>query len=1020
MEIRRCTSCGTIAVVAGAIRCAKCDGRLELGDERELLGRRFGSYTLVEVVGAGGMGVVFRARHETLERDAAVKLLLPGETGENAHRRFVNEARLLAGLRHPNVVAVYDFAETEWGAPYLVLELLEGRSAEALLADCRERGEEGLPPAVVAAILEDAVAGLNAAHAAGIVHRDLKPSNLFVAVESGRAVTKVIDFGIARTELAAAEATRITATSAIVGTPLYLAPEQLRLEPVGPACDQYALALTACELLSGVAVRDGLTLPQILRFEIVEPVAVRERFPVIGGATARALERATEPDPARRHADLATFLEELSLPAAHRGSDELLSRVLTPRGVEPEATRQPSSETVRLGATRTTAVARPAPRRAGARRRRRGLWAAGVVAVLLAGALLVWLAPRWRSTAKPAAAAQPAPALATMLAEALPAPADSRTILGETEGAWVVSSPGAWSLLAKEGGAVTRIPFPADLAILGAAADGSLWARRAGRLVAIDPVRQSERPQGGAWPAPWATADPAALAVSPRGHFVTLDRGSELWVAELGENGLSRRFTVLLAATGTGRWRSVLTDQRLAVAVAETSLTLFRLSDGHELWRRPLPDHRISALALADGLAWLALGSAVGEVQVLAVADGHEVVRLPRAGMVEALHWIPDRPTLAIGSDNGLELWRPGGARGGAVEAVAGVGGCSDLFFGAATLACLDRTRGRLQRLDYGAAPVAQRVELGGAEAWAAVASPAGVRPPAIYVGDAAGALHRYDLVSGETTERRVHDAGVTALAIEGDRLASASDDRTLAVWKLPAMEVQYRSRAHGYLINALDLAAGSLWSASSDRTVKRWSWPDLEELESVDVDRATGIPAELHALAVDHGGDRLWLGTWQGFALRLDRQKGGWRATRTAIACRAGYRWVRLPLLEARVLLAIEPPELLLFDERRGDVTRLPTFDRPLYGLAAAGGSGFWGTGAATVLRFDLARAAGGALEWSVRGTVATGLGVVTASAAHGDTLALADSRGALLLLDGKVLATTPVLARGSSATPE
>ncbi|MBP7243628.1 serine/threonine-protein kinase, partial [Amaricoccus sp.] len=394
MEIRRCTSCGTIAVVAGAIRCAKCEGRLELGDERELLGRRFGSYTLVDVIGAGGMGVVFRARHETLERDAAVKLLLPGETAESAHRRFLNEARLLAGLRHPNVVAVYDFAETDWGAPYLVLELLEGRSAEALLADCRARGESGLPPAVVAAMLADAVAGLDAAHAAGIVHRDLKPSNLFVSSEGGRAVTKVIDFGIARADFSDSEATRLTASSAVVGTPLYLAPEQLRREATGPACDQYALALTACELLTGVAVREGLTLAQILRFEIAEPVPVRERFPELGGATARALERATEPDPARRHEDLATFLDALALPAAGRGADELLERVTAPAEPKSEARERSSAVAARLERSRTTAATAPLRRRRRTRFGRAAVRATVVLAAVVAVGLAVFAALR--------------------------------------------------------------------------------------------------------------------------------------------------------------------------------------------------------------------------------------------------------------------------------------------------------------------------------------------------------------------------------------------------------------------------------------------------------------------------------------------------------------------------------------------------------------------------------------------------------------------------------------------------
>ena len=1023
MEIRRCTNCGTIAAAASAIRCVKCEGRLELGDERELLGRRLGSYTLTEVIGAGGMGVVFRARHETLERDAAVKLLLPGDTADSAHRRFLNEARLLAGLRHPNVVAVYDFAEADWGAPYLVLELLEGRSAEALLADCRARGESALPPAVVAAILADAVAGLDAAHAAGIVHRDLKPSNLFVCSEGGRAVTKVIDFGIARADFSDTEATRLTASSAVVGTPLYLAPEQLRHEPTGPACDQYALALTACELLCGVAVRDGLTLAQILRFEIAEPVPVRERFPDLGGTTARALERATDPDPARRHDDLGAFLDALGLPAAEKGTDELLRRVTTQAAPEGGG----SGSGARLERSRTTAPTTPARRRRRTRSGRTVIRAALALAAVAVAGLAVFAAVRLSRGANSPAAGSAAdvtdsPALARRLPGPLGAPADGQRILTETGNAWVVGSPGAWTLLAKAGGGSTRIAWPAGAAVLGATADGALWARRSNRLVAIDPAQTGERARGGRWPEPWASAAPEALAVSPRGDYVALATDAGLEVAAITPEGPRPKFRVPAAASVTGRRRIALTDQRLAVAETEGSLALYRLADGALLWRLPFPDHQITALALADGLPWLAVGGAVGELRVLAVADGHEVARVPRAGRVESLLWLPDRPTLAIGHDRGLRFWRPDGSLAGAVEEVEGVGNCSSLHLGLSALGCLDASLARLERIEYGAAPVRKRVVLGDAEGWAAIASPAGSAAPAVYVGSSDGAIHRYDLTTGESIERQVHDAGVTALALDGDHLASASDDRTLAVWKLPAMEVQFRSRAHDYLVNALDLAAGSLWSASSDRTVKRWSWPGLEELESIDVARATGLPAELHALSVDSAGDRLWLGTWAGFAARLDREAGaaagGWRATKTEVASRAGYRWVVLPGIQARVLLGIDPAELVLFDEPRGRVARLPTFGRPLYGLAAAGDHSFWSTGAATVLRFDLARATDGSLGWTVRSTIATSLGVAGAAAAPGTTLALADDRGALLLLDADDLAKAPILASGSSAS--
>ncbi len=700
-----------------------------------------------------------------------------------------------------------------------------------------------------------------------------------------------------------------------------------------------------------------------------------------------------------------------------------------PAEPKSEARERSSAVAARLERSRTTAATAPLRRRRRRRFGRTAVLAAGVLAAVVAVGLAVFAALRLARGASPLAAdpgsdATDAAAVARVLPEPLVAPVDGQLILTETGNAWVVGSPGAWTLLAKEGGGSTRIAWPTGTAILGASADGALWARRAGRLVAIDPAQAGDRNRGGLWPAAWASAAPEALAVSPGGDYVALDRGAELEVAAVVPEGLRRRLEVTMTASTTGRRRIVLTDQLLAVAESEGSLALYRLADGALLWRLPFPDHQLTALAMADGLPWLAVGGAVGEVRILAVADGHEVARVPRAGKVESLLWLPDRPTLAIGHDRGLRFWRPDGSLAGAVEEVRGVGSCSSLHLGLSALGCLDASRARLERIEYGAAPVRRRVVLGDAEGWAAIASPAGTAAPAFYVGSSDGAIHRYDLTTGETTERRVHDAGVTALALAGDRLASASDDRTLAVWKVPAMEVQFRSRAHDYLVNALDLAAGSLWSASSDRKVKRWSWPGLEELESIDVARATGRPAELHALSVDPAGDRLWLGTWAGFAARLDREGdaagGRWRATKTEVVSRAGYRWVVLPGMQARVLLGIDPAELVLFDEQRGRVARLPTFGRPLYGLAAAGERAFWSTGAATVLRFDLARDADGAIAWTARATIATGLGVAGAAAASGKTLALADSRGSLLLLDADPLAKTALLASGSTASPD
>jgi hypothetical protein len=124
------------------------------------------------------------------------------------------------------------------------------------------------------------------------------------------------------------------------------------------------------------------------------------------------------------------------------------------------------------------------------------------------------------------------------------------------------------------------------------------------------------------------------------------------------------------------------------------------------------------------------------------------------------------------------------------------------------------------------------------------------------------------------------------------------------------------------------------------------------------------------------------------------------------------------MPGIEARVLLGVQPTQLPLFDDRSGGAAPLPTFDRPLYALTPASDRAFWAAGAATVLRFELERGTDGALAWSVRGTVASDLGVVTAAAAQGDTLALAGNDGGLLLFDAAPLASGPVTGSGRIAS--
>ncbi|MEO5627139.1 MAG: serine/threonine-protein kinase, partial [Dokdonella sp.] len=215
-----CTHC-RLAMDAGEARCTRCGGALTRSDPQLFIGESFGKYELQEVIGSGGMGVVLKARHRTLDHHVAIKLLRPGAVDAQLRERFLREARLLAGLHHPNIVLIHDFDVSEWGVPYYVMEYLEGHSLASEIARC----PQGLDWARTCTILHGVVDALAFAHARGIVHRDLKPDNIFIAQANGEEQIKLLDFGIARyLEESDEDSARLTQAGFVVGTPLYFAP----------------------------------------------------------------------------------------------------------------------------------------------------------------------------------------------------------------------------------------------------------------------------------------------------------------------------------------------------------------------------------------------------------------------------------------------------------------------------------------------------------------------------------------------------------------------------------------------------------------------------------------------------------------------------------------------------------------------------------------------------------------------------------------------------------------------------
>jgi serine/threonine protein kinase len=263
-----------------------------------------GRYTVERVLGRGGMATVYLAHDRELERDVAVKVLNGGlDEGGDAGGRFRREALTVARLSHPHVVAVFDAGEED-GAPFIVMEYVEGDGFDAILRDAPLGPDRALELAL------QACDGLGYAHRQGVVHRDVKPANLLLRSDG---VLKVSDFGIAHT----ADGTQLTQVGTILGTTAYLAPEQARGEAVGPQADVFSLGVVLYEALTGSPPWRVESLAQVASVGERPPPPVRSITPTVPREVEAAVMRSLSREPRGRPADASVLAAELRPGANH-------------------------------------------------------------------------------------------------------------------------------------------------------------------------------------------------------------------------------------------------------------------------------------------------------------------------------------------------------------------------------------------------------------------------------------------------------------------------------------------------------------------------------------------------------------------------------------------------------------------------------------------------------------------------------------------------------------------------------
>ena len=358
-----------------------------------------GKYRVERVIGIGGMGVVVAASHEQIGQRVAIKLVRgPVLNNEDAVTRFLREARAASKLRSEHAARVLDVGMLESGVPYMVMEFLEGRDLAQVL---REDGPLG--PELVADWVVQACEAVAEAHAVGLVHRDLKPQNLFLARTVGGAnLVKVLDFGVSKSIETISGA--LTSTSSMLGSPLYMAPEQMRSSrDVDARADVWALGVVLFELLTRRWPFEADTLPALcLRVISEPPTSLALLRPDVPRPMVQIVERCLEKDVEKRFANAAELASALE-PLAPSGSKATVERacMAIAAGLSPTAT---AAEPKTGSGTRSRVRSRWAmtPRAWGSgrgrahlprtgNRRGAGWWsAAALAAVLVFGASAAW------------------------------------------------------------------------------------------------------------------------------------------------------------------------------------------------------------------------------------------------------------------------------------------------------------------------------------------------------------------------------------------------------------------------------------------------------------------------------------------------------------------------------------------------------------------------------------------------------------------------------------------------------
>ncbi len=835
-----------------------------------LVGKTIGKYKIEKILGTGGMGVVYYGIHTKLNRKVAIKVIIPNLDDEGYQKRFQKEARILAEFKHPNIVEIYDYDITEWGQPYYVMEYLEGESLEEKLM----RHTKGFDIDTFCSYIKQITSALSYAHKKGVIHRDLKPSNIFIANIEGKEVIKLLDFGIAKTFMDKIAEESLTSASQIIGTPLYLAPEQAWKWEIGPYTDIYALALISAEMLTGMAVRAGKSLGEIMGEEIRKPLILSERyskkFPV---DLLRVLEKATHPVPSKRYNNA----EEFGVDLCNAFSGNKIFKKSFP---EPEKTEK-------INATIVKTVSHSSKSKFKNIGLRKYLYVFFILFLLLSGVFFIFKDVEEGGKIE-----------YLKLIKSLPVPINVGEIVGETEKGLIVTGVNSYYILNFNKSSVpASIPLRYGEYILGHSNNGELYTYFEGAIYKHNLSTKKIEIYAKGIP------NGKLMRISRTGKFFAEFVGEDLLLFDLTNK---KRYSLgKYGGIDEHNTNIALTEKYLGF-IGKRRLIIYKLPEKKAVFEKLFSEIiGEPVLKVDDETALVGASGWTDDVYIFDLKNKKEFkITLP--GKTFDLTFIPDYPTLVIAKEGGIAL-----VRGNKILKLheSPDSDYQSIFISTSGITVYDSKKGNISLFSYKEFPYLFKRKVSKKELWAVIGW-----KDKIFAGGRDGILYEVGLKSKKIKKLFKHNNGITYIGIKKGYLITASDDRTIGIFTLPEAKLIMRSKTHSYLINYLyfpNRGDNTFWSSSSDGSIKKLTIPELEEKETVKLKKE-----KYSFSAFIKMDNRIYAGTWNNKFVIIEKLNSKWHVKKVFnVKSKAIYRLIYSPKENFIIGIGVYPSYIYLYD---------------------------------------------------------------------------------------------------------